>query len=254
MVCWEACHGRGQSVAAQGLGKAVGTSARACSFAVGAAVLTADGERVPIEDISPGDEVVATDPETGERVTRTVDASWSHVDQTVTISIDDRELVTTEDHRFWSQTAGAFVPACDLEVGEKVVGDHGLVHTVTRTAEVGGYERVWNLSIDQVHTYHVGDTDTLVHNTCYLPGLPSTAPVPLGRENTGRTVPKNLHEQLAMTEVRSNPAGDIIPLKVGDSRWPGEMGWVKFRQDVNGVEIHYVKNVVDGAVDDFKFK
>ena len=152
--------------AAKGLGKAVGTAARACSFGAGTAVLTADGERVPIEDISPGDEVVATDPETGERVTRTVDASWSHVDQTVTISIDDRELVTTEDHRFWSQTVGAFVPAGDLEVGDKVVGDRGRVHTVTRTAEVGGYERVWNLSIDQVHTYHVGDTDTLVHNTC----------------------------------------------------------------------------------------
>lgn len=133
-------------------------------------MLAADGERVPIEDISPRDEVVATDPETGERVTRTVDASWSHVDQTVTISIDDRELVTTEDHRFWSQTAGAFVPAGDLEVGDKVVGDHGRVHTVTRTAEVGGYERVWNLSIDQVHTYHVGDADILVHNTC--PPLP----------------------------------------------------------------------------------
>ena len=103
-----------------------------------------------------------------DSVTRTVDASWSHVDQTVTISIDDRELVTTVDHRFWSQSVGAFVPAGDLEVGDKVVGDHGRVHTVTRTAEVGGYERVWNLSIDQVHTYHVGDTDTLVHNNCRL--------------------------------------------------------------------------------------
>ena len=152
------------------------TAARACSFGAGTAVLAADGERVPIEDISPGDEVVATDPETGERVTRTVDASWSHVDQTVTISIDDRELVTTEDHRFWSQTAGAFVPAGDLEVGDKVVGDHGRVHTVTRTAEVGGYERVWNLSIDQVHTYHVGDTDTLVHNTCPTAWLLSKGP------------------------------------------------------------------------------
>ena len=116
-------------------------------------MLTADGERVPIEEISPGDEVVATDPQTGERVTRTVDASWSHVDQTVTISIDDRELVTTEDHRFWSQTAGAFVPAGDLEVGDKVVGDHG-----------------------RVHTYHVGDTDTLVHNICPTAWLLSKGP------------------------------------------------------------------------------
>ena len=84
----------------------------------------------------------------GERATRTPGASWAHVDQTVTISIDDLGLVTAEDHRFWSQTVGAFVPAGDLEVGDKVVGDHSRVHTVTRTAEVGGYKRVWNLSID----------------------------------------------------------------------------------------------------------
>lgn len=123
----------------------MGTAARACSFGAGTAVLTADGERVPIDEISPGDEVVATDPQTGERVIRTMVGWWSHVDQTVTISIDDLELVTTEDHRFWSQTAGAFVPAGDLEVGDKVVGDHG-----------------------RVHTYHVDDTDTVVHNTCLV--------------------------------------------------------------------------------------
>ena len=37
------------------------------------------------------------------------------------------------------------------------------------------------------------------------------------------------------------------------ARWPAADGWVKMRQVVNGVDIHYVRNTVTGSVDDFKF-
>jgi filamentous hemagglutinin len=39
-----------------------------------------------------------------------------------------------------------------------------------------------------------------------------------------------------------------------DSRWPAADGWVKMQQIENGVNVHYVRNTVTGAVDDFKFK
>jgi filamentous hemagglutinin len=80
---------------------------------------------------------------------------------------------------------------------------------------------------------------------------------PLGLGSTGRTVANNLSEQLAMKEVMSNPAsGSVVPMRNGmtDSRWPGSDGWVKMTQNVNGVEVHYVRNTNSGAVDDFKFK
>ncbi|WP_069814757.1 hypothetical protein [Streptomyces sp. TP-A0874] len=83
------------------------------------------------------------------------------------------------------------------------------------------------------------------------------APKPLGRGSTGRTEPKNLTEQIAMKEAQSNPAaGKKVPLKKGmtDSRWPGDEGWQKMTQNVNGVEIHYVYNPKTGQVDDYKFK
>ena len=35
---------------------------------------------------------------------------------------------------------------------------------------------------------------------------------------------------------------------------PGSQGWVKMAQHINGVEIHYIRNTLTGAVDDFKFK
>jgi hypothetical protein len=72
--------------------------------------------------------------------------------------------------------------------------------------------------------------------------------------STGRTVARNLKEQLAMQEAMSNPAaGTRLALLMNDSRWPAADGWVKMAQNINGVEIHYVRNTITGAVDDFKF-
>jgi filamentous hemagglutinin len=39
-----------------------------------------------------------------------------------------------------------------------------------------------------------------------------------------------------------------------DSRWPAKDGWVKMAQNINGVEVHYVRNSVTGDIDGFKFK
>ncbi|MCY8576725.1 ribonuclease YeeF family protein [Bacillus haynesii] len=81
--------------------------------------------------------------------------------------------------------------------------------------------------------------------------------VSLGKGTTGRTKPNNLNEQLAMKEVLSNPnTGKPIPLRKGmtDSRWPKDEGWVKMTKNVNGVEVHYLKNTKTGQFDDFKFK
>ncbi|MGL5830055.1 MAG: hypothetical protein ACRC0L_10865, partial [Angustibacter sp.] len=91
-------------------------------------------------------------------------------------------------------------------------------------------------------------------STAELPGLPSTAPVPLARGTTGRTTPANLKEQLAMTEVRANPDGRVLDnITMRDPRWPATEGWEKVEHIVKGITIHYVRNEKTGAVDDFKF-
>lgn len=88
-----------------------------------------------------------------------------------------------------------------------------------------------------------------------LPGLPTGAPKPVGLGSTGRAVPGDLAEQLAMAEVRSAPGGAPLNMRkpMGDPRWPATDGWIKMSQRVNGIEIHYVRNTISGAVDDFKF-
>lgn len=78
---------------------------------------------------------------------------------------------------------------------------------------------------------------------------------PLGLGSTGRTTPNNLGEDLAMRQAMGFPAeGRPLPVPMTDPRWPASDGWVKMAQNVNGVEVHYVRNVRTGARDDFKFK
>ncbi|EXU75337.1 VENN motif pre-toxin domain-containing protein, partial [Erwinia mallotivora] len=77
----------------------------------------------------------------------------------------------------------------------------------------------------------------------------------LGRGSTGRTEANSLQEKLAIEQALSNPeAGRQLPIPMTDKRWPREDGWVKMAQNINGVEIHYVRNTNTGQVDDFKFK
>ncbi len=76
----------------------------------------------------------------------------------------------------------------------------------------------------------------------------------LGRKSTGRSTPRNLAEQIVMREVKANPkAGKLILKELLDQTW-SEPGWVKLKQRINGIEIHYLYNEILNAVDDFKFK
>ena len=78
---------------------------------------------------------------------------------------------------------------------------------------------------------------------------------PLGLGSTGRSQPLNLSEQLALEQALSQPAaGRVLSFGILDARWPEAQGWVKMTQRINGIEIHYVRNMRTGAVDDFKFK
>lgn len=109
--------------------------------------------------------------------------------------------------------------------------------------------------IDELYQQVKSDTDALQNenDSRRALGLP---PIPIpGGESTGRTQAKNLKEQLAMEQAQSDPAAgqQIQNIQMRDSRWPSDQGWVKMRQNVNGVEIHYVRNVNTGAVADFKF-
>ncbi|TDD58955.1 hypothetical protein E1263_16850 [Kribbella antibiotica] len=150
-----------------------------CSFAGATAVLMADGTTKPIQDIKPGDKVLAKDPESGEQAAKIVQRLWVHDDTLTDLVVAGGKVTTTEDHPFWSVTDHRFERADELAPGEEILSADGrkvrAFGLVPRTAHQA---LAYNLSVAEIHTYYVlaGDTSVLVHNTNCTPStrvLPS---------------------------------------------------------------------------------
>ncbi len=168
---------RGGYAALKGLSTVGRTAARACSFSGTTAVLMADGTKKPIEDVTVGDKVIATDPETGEQVARKVTHVWVHEDTLIDLVVDGEVITTTEDHPFWSATDSRFERADELAEGEKVLGANGLLLTVGGLLDSTARSALaYNLSVDEIHTYHAGSSAVLVHNSSTCGTRPGDLP------------------------------------------------------------------------------
>jgi len=147
------------------------------SFVPGTKVLMADGTTKAIEDVEPGDKVLASDPETGRTEVKTVTAEILGQGQkhlvrlTLTIETADGEqrtasLTATAGHLFWVAELGTWFEATDLTVGQRLKTSD---KTVVRVTGIHRWDRtatVHNLTVADLHTYYVlaGATPVLVHN------------------------------------------------------------------------------------------
>ncbi|GAB3210904.1 hypothetical protein GCM10027294_31080 [Marinactinospora endophytica] len=150
-----------------------GSSCARNSFVPGTLVLMADGAHRPIEDVGVGDHVWATDPLTGESGPRPVtDLIDGHGPTTlVEITVTDTDgdtgrLTATDGHPFWVPTAQTWTDAIDLTPGAWLQTSAGTWIQVTALDIRTAHQRVHNLTVADLHTYHVaaGRTDVLVHN------------------------------------------------------------------------------------------
>ncbi|MCX2970996.1 MULTISPECIES: polymorphic toxin-type HINT domain-containing protein [Streptomyces] len=143
------------------------------SFVRGTKVLLADGTAKPIEQLNPGDKVLAADPETGKPVVRTVTAAITteddkrYVDLTIATEDGAQKVTTTDHHPFWSESEQAWLDAGDLTPGTTLLTDTGDPATVTATRTYTAHQTTHNLTIADLHTYYVlaGQTPVLVHNS-----------------------------------------------------------------------------------------
>jgi RHS repeat-associated protein len=147
------------------------SAASACSFSGDTVVLMADGTLKPIDQVQPGDKVIATDPETGEQAAKPVETVFVHEDRVVQLVVDGESLTTTEDHPFWSETTQRFERADNLRPGHELLSADGQTLRVDDLVLTAGTTEVlaYNLEVRDIHTYHVGTTTTLVHNSCAQP-------------------------------------------------------------------------------------
>ncbi len=154
----------------------------------------ADGSRQPIKDVAEGDEVAATDPETGQTESREVVDLHSNLDTELTdltVAVGSGQigevLQTTQNHPFWSQTRQEWVDAAELLSGEQLRTTDGTEVTVTSVHNFTGTKVMRDLTVDTTHTYYVlaGQTPVLVHNCGELADVAANLPKDWPRRSTG---------------------------------------------------------------------
>ncbi|MBB5868280.1 RHS repeat-associated protein [Allocatelliglobosispora scoriae] len=150
-----------------------GSSNPSClnSFDPATPVLLADGSVKPIDDIAVGDQVLATNPETGESRPQPVRLLHDNLDTdlsdvTVVTATGVVTLHTTQAHPFWDDTDRSWVYAGSLRPGHRLRTPDGVV-TVHEVLNRAGAARMLNLTVANLHTYYVlaGNTPVLVHNS-----------------------------------------------------------------------------------------
>ncbi|WP_345509684.1 polymorphic toxin-type HINT domain-containing protein [Phytohabitans houttuyneae] len=160
------------------------------SFDRATLVLMADGSAKPIEDIVLGDEVAATDPQSGVSGPRQVTRLHINLDTdltNVTVRASTGQttvLETTEHHPFWDATDGRWVDAGELKPGHRLLvhddkrlegdgsgagsggGGPPVEVTVVKVDNRVGEELMHDLTVADIHTYYVlaGTEPVLVHN------------------------------------------------------------------------------------------
>ncbi|MBT2480362.1 RHS repeat-associated core domain-containing protein [Streptomyces sp. ISL-94] len=146
------------------------------SFVPGTKVLMADGSSKPIEDVAIGDEVVATNAESGATTAQPVVAQIIGEGQKnlVEITIDtdgaagdaSEKLTATDGHPFWAPSLDRWLKATDLTAGQWLQTSSGTWVQVTEVQRWTQQKKVRNLTVASEHTYYVlaGAAPILVHN------------------------------------------------------------------------------------------
>jgi len=145
-----------------------------CSFTRDTLVTTSEG-LLPIEDIQVGDYVLAFDEGTGAVDYYPVSATMSKIDPILTVlTIDDEIIVTTPIHPFYTTRSvpwnisddgyGEWTVAGDLKVGDHVLHVDGGSGAVQNIVTLHIPTEMFDLTVENAHTFFIGEGQWLVHN------------------------------------------------------------------------------------------
>ena len=141
-------------------------------FTAGTQILMADGSTKSIEQIQPGDVVLAADhlnPESKPQAAEVVRFFDNGEKDVVKLSFaDDQEVVCTPEHPFYVIGKG-WVHAQDLQQGDFCLSATGDKIAFVSKENLVEKQRVYNFEVDNLHTYFVGSNfvvSILVHNLC----------------------------------------------------------------------------------------
>ncbi|MQY03864.1 polymorphic toxin-type HINT domain-containing protein [Actinomadura macrotermitis] len=214
------------------------------SFPPGTTVLMADGSRRPIERVRTGDRVWATDPQSGRTGTRTVtdvivgDGRKNLVELTIdpdaTLGGPTVKLTATAGHPFWVTGTRDWIESERLVFGDLLTTPDGRNAMVLQSRRYQRVQRVYNLTVSDLHTYYVlaGKDPVLVHNVQVA--KPPRKKVPLGDKYHGEVDTFNTGGQ-ASWEMHVYYKGREIGVR-GPNGWIWKHGFTEPPQLPEAVE------------------
>ncbi|WP_435191259.1 polymorphic toxin-type HINT domain-containing protein [Streptomyces sp. bgisy126] len=225
------------------LKKAPGCPGKKNSFPAGTRVLMGDHTTKPIEHVRTGDMVQAADPITGESGPRRVEATIytpddrDFTDITLSAARGESVVTATDNHPFWSETTKTWIDAADLSAGDTLRTATGDTVEVGEVRHWKTLQPAYNLTVNDLHTYHVlaGKTPVLVHNTDPGCGLfPNTMPASLRGELA-------LADRLGVTPSTVGSAAFDSAINSGRIKWAvrEDGSLVIIPKFVNGQEISH---------------
>ena len=161
-------------------------------------VATESGEK-PIRDLHVGERVWSKKPDTGELELHPVVRRFITPDQPLLdLEVledggEDEVIRATPGHRFWVEGQG-WLPAADLHEGDVLTllsGKHAVFERVQAERE---HSTVYNLEVEETHSYFVGEEGVWVHNAACGPDAMSKAasdPDRNGLTKAGRALQKH---------------------------------------------------------------
>jgi Pretoxin HINT domain len=226
------------------------------SFTSDTPVAMAKGTHKPIADVVIGDQVLATDPATGEPKVRAVTALHRHLDtELADITVVDANgaestIKTTDGHQIWSETDNRWEPAGTLSKGEQLASLHGPGPQVVNIDQFQGVQVMYDLTIATTHTYYVatGNTTTLVHNTG-CEDLLGTA----GTQVTSKTLLDNGTYHIDVENPAPGVRAGQLHLQYGDEKYLYDFGsssWIgmpKWLEEIVNKDPKVPKAITKGA-------
>ncbi len=144
---------------------------REVCFKAGTLIATDNG-LTNIENIKPGDYVLSKNVQTNEigfkKVTQIFERDTNRISK---LLIGNELIETTPNHRFWAESeknnfAGGWKTANKLTKEFKLIDSVGQVQEVNNVDNIQENSNVYNLEIEDWHTYFVSSKKILVHNDC----------------------------------------------------------------------------------------
>ena len=171
-------------------------------FVAGTLIFTDEGKE-EIEDIQVGDYVYARDQYGEEQDYKEVTRVFIREKNIlIHLKIDEETITTTEEHPFYIEGEG-FVEARELEVGDLAENADG-ENVPIEAIEVEYLEEpvaVYNFEVEDYHTYYVGNTEVLVHNTCAA----DSATINNLRRNENQQALHDIAKESAKQAKKGNP-------------------------------------------------